>query len=100
MPVATTIFHALTCEDFENGARLLRADYSIDCASPKHTFFEIFAAMSVIFIVIGQPVVLLCTVVFGKRAIDRGETEGVLVVIFHVLSEASSRAVFRAPQPI
>ena len=56
--------------------------------------------MSVIFIVIGQPVVLLCTVVFGKRAIDRGETEGVLVVIFHVLSEASSRALFRAPQPI
>ena len=52
--------------------------------------------MAVFLIVIGQPVILLCTVIFGKRAIARGQTEGVLVVIFHVLSEASLRVLMHA----
>ena len=47
MPAATSIFQALTCEKFENGARLLRADYSIDCTSPKHESFKTFAAVAV-----------------------------------------------------
>ena len=87
MPVATTIFQALTCEVFEDGKRLLRADYSIDCDSPKHLFFEGFASVAALLIVAGQPIILLLTVIRGKHVVNRGTTQGVLVVIFRVLSE-------------
>ena len=93
MPVATSIFQAFTCREFENGDRLLRADYSIDCTSPMHASFKIVAAVTVVVIVIGQPVILLCAVILAKRAIARGDTEGVLVVIFRVLAGVSLRTL-------
>ena len=43
--------------------------------------------MSFALFVVGQPLVLLIGVVLGKRAKDKGATEGVLVTTFDVLSE-------------
>ena len=37
--VSMIIFRTFSCESFDNGKTLLRADYTVDCESPRHKWF-------------------------------------------------------------
>ena len=98
MPVATTTFQAFRCEEFEDGQRLLSADYSIDCESAEHERHRLLAFASVVLIVIGQPLAQLIVLVRGNRAKARGARDGLLVMTFDVLSsDFRAEAFFTHP---
>ena len=48
-----------SCERFDSGQYLLRADYSIDCESDRHQRFQLFAAFMVAVYPIGVPLLFL-----------------------------------------
>jgi hypothetical protein len=58
--ICNRIFEVFSCEKFDNGKRLLRADYSIDCASEKHKDFEVLAAIMIVVYPIGVLVLFYC----------------------------------------
>ena len=43
-----SVFQVFSCERFDNGMELLRADYSIDCASDMHARIVIFAGFMIV----------------------------------------------------
>ena len=45
--ICNRIFEVFACEKFDNGQRLLRADYSIDCDSEKHKNYERLAGVMI-----------------------------------------------------
>jgi hypothetical protein len=45
--VASSIFKAFTCEQFDDGSIALRADYSIACDSQQYKFMVVYAAVMV-----------------------------------------------------
>ena len=90
MPVSVVTFATIPKEQFENDDVLLRADYSIDWESSKHTVHIALAIISTVLFVIGMPLVQLLCLRKGKLAKARGEQTGVFVTIFDLLSEASS----------
>ena len=107
MPVTNKTFETLSCHDFEDGQRLLIADYSIDCDSSEHGIFRLLAITSTLLFVIGQPVCLLVILVLGKLAhgddqegqqgarAPQDQPEGALETTFQVLSEVRAAAVWR-----
>lgn len=54
-PVSITIFEAFTCEEFDDGSNMLVADYSIDCDSKVHLYYEIYAGLMIFVYPIGIP---------------------------------------------
>ena len=57
------IFEVFSCEMFDNGTRLLRADYSIDCESKKHKDYEVLAGIMIFVYPIGVLVLFYCALV-------------------------------------
>ena len=54
LPVATTvILKTYSCETFDDGSRMLRADYSIDCDSSRHQLFAVYSGMMVVLYPLG-----------------------------------------------
>lgn len=50
-------FSAFDCETFDDGTRFLRGDYSIDCDSAEHQFFQMYAIMMIFVWPIGVPMI-------------------------------------------
>ena len=61
--ICNRIFEVFSCEKFDNGKRLLRADYSIDCASEKHKSFEVLASIMIVVYPIGVLLLFYCAMV-------------------------------------
>ncbi|CAN0138387.1 unnamed protein product, partial [Pylaiella littoralis] len=54
--VSTVVFQAFACENFpEIGKRYLRADFRIDCDTPKHESYKIYAAVMICVYPLGIP---------------------------------------------
>ncbi|CAM9140361.1 unnamed protein product [Ectocarpus sp. 12 AP-2014] len=54
--VSTVVFQAFACEDFpEIGKSFLRADFRIECDTPKHDNYKIFAAVMICIYPLGIP---------------------------------------------
>ena len=46
--VSTVIFKTFSCERFDNGDLLLRADYSLDCSSDDHRWYTVYAGLALV----------------------------------------------------
>jgi hypothetical protein len=67
LPLATMwTFKTFACERFDNGDYLLRADYAIDCTTPLHARYEIYAAFMIVIYPIGVPL-WFWTILFQRR---------------------------------
>ena len=53
--VSSVLFMSYACEDLEDGKNYLRADYRIECDSPKHKGFQVYAAFMVVVYTVGIP---------------------------------------------
>ncbi|CAN0485487.1 unnamed protein product, partial [Ectocarpus sp. 12 AP-2014] len=54
--VSTVVFQAFACEDFpEIGKSFLRADFRIECDTPKHDNYKIYAAVMICIYPLGIP---------------------------------------------
>jgi hypothetical protein len=58
--ICNRIFEVFSCEKFDNGERLLRADYSIDCDLEKHKSFQALAGIMIAVYPIGVLVLFYC----------------------------------------
>ena len=77
--VSSTLFKMFACENLDDGAIYLRADYRIQCDSPKHRAFQVYAGLMIVLYTVGIPVfysVLLFRdrQVLRQEDIDREET--------------------------
>ena len=53
--VSSTLFKMFACENLDDGAIYLRADYRIQCDSPKHRAFQVYAGLMVVLYTLGIP---------------------------------------------
>ena len=68
--VCTTIFHTIaTCEKFDDGSVLLRADHRINCTTTAHAWHKALAWIGVPLFVFGCPAVF-----FGLLSLHRSKT--------------------------
>lgn len=62
--VSSMVFSAFSCERLDDGRLYLRADYRIECDSPRHRSFQAYAAVMIFLYPLGIPFLyaaLLCT---------------------------------------
>ncbi|CAN0155578.1 unnamed protein product [Ectocarpus sp. 4 AP-2014] len=53
--VSATLFKTFACEALDDGNNYLRADYRIDCDSPKHEGFQVYAGVMSVLYTVGIP---------------------------------------------
>ena len=53
--VSSVLFMSYACEDLADGKNYLRADYRIECDSPKHKAFQVYAGFMMLFYTVGIP---------------------------------------------
>ncbi|CAM9846642.1 unnamed protein product [Sphacelaria rigidula] len=64
--VSSTVFQTFACEMLDDGAKYLRADYSIQCTDAKHKNFEVYAAIMIFVYPVGVPL-LYAILLFQRR---------------------------------
>lgn len=47
--VSSVLLMSFACEGLDDGKNYLRSDYSIECDSPKHKRFQVYAGLMVVF---------------------------------------------------
>lgn len=77
--VSSALFKTFACEELHDGTNYLRADYRIECDSPKHRGFQVYAGFMTLLYTVGIPVfygVLLFRdrTVLKQGGADREET--------------------------
>ncbi|CAM9201739.1 unnamed protein product, partial [Laminaria digitata] len=53
--VSATLFQMFACDELDDGKTYLRADYRIECDSPRHELLEIYAAFMIVLYTVGIP---------------------------------------------
>ncbi|CAM9986983.1 unnamed protein product, partial [Laminaria digitata] len=53
--VASAIFQTFACDDFDNGVSYLRVDHSLECYTPEHTMFRVYAGVMAVVYPFGIP---------------------------------------------
>ncbi|KAG5183506.1 hypothetical protein JKP88DRAFT_262991 [Tribonema minus] len=74
--VSVTVFETFACDELQYvGSSYLRVDYSIECYTPEHTAYRIFAGVMLLFYPIGIPALYMGTLwlCFVARR-DHGQT--------------------------
>ena len=64
-------FGRFDCELFDDGTRFLRGDYSINCDSTKHAFFELYAALMIVCWPVGVPIIYAVTIYLRSGVFSR-----------------------------
>lgn len=55
--ISSVLFGMFACEDFDDGKKLLRADYRIECDSSKHKNLQVYAGFMLFLFTLGIPAV-------------------------------------------
>ena len=63
---SSAVFRAFACDSLDDGRIYLRSDYRIDCDSPKHKAFQIYAAFMLVAYPLGIPI-SFAFLLFRKR---------------------------------
>ncbi|CAM9834064.1 unnamed protein product, partial [Sphacelaria rigidula] len=66
--VSSILFQMFSCEDLDDGKNYLRADYRIECDSPRHVSLQIYAAFMIAVYTAGIPT-LYVTLLFRHREV-------------------------------
>jgi hypothetical protein len=64
------VFQVFQCETFDNGSKLLRADYSIDCDADVHSNYVVFAGCMIVLYPLGVPLLYLATLWQHKKEVS------------------------------
>lgn len=67
-PVSSVLFQTFACEDLDDGGHYLRADYRLECDSPKHTALKVYAGFMIVLYTVGIPL-LYAALLFRNREI-------------------------------
>jgi hypothetical protein len=64
------VFQVFQCEAFDDGSKLLRADYSIDCDSDVHSKYVAFAGCMIVVYPVGVPLLYLAALWSHKEEVS------------------------------
>lgn len=64
---STFVFQTFACDVLDSGVSFLRADHSLECYTPNHTFYIVYASIMVLVYPVGIPVCYFC-VLRARRA--------------------------------
>ena len=67
--VSSRAFQAFDCEEFDDGSRFLRADYSLNCEGPEHDKVTSLAWVAIAVCPIGIPLLYLMLLLAARKAI-------------------------------
>eukprot|EP00752_Nemacystus_decipiens_P012610 g11167.t2 len=70
--VSATVFQAFACEDLDDEKKYLRADYRIECDSPEHRAFQVYAGIMIFVYPVGIPL-FYAYLLYNKRRVLRSE---------------------------
>lgn len=70
--VSSTVFRMFACEVLDDSKEYLRADYTIECDSPKHEALQVYAALTILVYPVGIPV-LYGVLLFRNREVLKYE---------------------------
>lgn len=73
--VSETVFQTFACEDLDDGKQYLRADYRIECDSPEHQVFQVFAGIMIFVYPMGIPL-FYAYLLYKYRRVLESEDEG------------------------
>ncbi|GMH70768.1 hypothetical protein TL16_g05490 [Triparma laevis f. inornata] len=74
--VSTKLFNTFACRIFdEDYGRFLKVDYGIDCESPKHKFYEVYAVVFIVLYLVGVPVLYLYSLRKVRKLLDPGQNQ-------------------------
>ena len=65
---SSAVFRAFACESLDDGKKYLRSDYRIECDSPKHRAFQIYAGFMIAVYPLGIPM-LFAILLFRSRRV-------------------------------
>ena len=85
--VSKNIFATFQCKDIGDGTRFLRADLSINCASPAHTTMSIYAAVMLLVFPFGAPM-LYAYLLFRKHGTQLFRLRDIELVKVKLASDA------------
>lgn len=77
--VSSTLFQAFACESLDDGRHYLRADYRVECDSPRHRAFQAYAGVMIVLYAAGIPAFYGALLfrdrdVLGRHQADRVDT--------------------------
>lgn len=67
--VSSAAFSAFSCDEFDNGRSFLRADYSIECDSIRHTAAKDLAWLGILLFPVGMTLLYAVLLLLARRAI-------------------------------
>ena len=70
--VSSVLFQMFACEGLDDGKHYLRADYTIECDSPKHKAFQVYASLMMLVYPLGIPAIY-AVLLFNNRRMLREE---------------------------
>ena len=73
--ISVKIFTTFACQDFDDGTSFLLVDYSLDCQSDQHTFFEAYAGLMVCVYPIGVPTMYFFLLFRTRQQLKAGQVE-------------------------
>lgn len=66
--VSATLFRSFACEELDDGKNYLRADYRIECDSPRHAADQVYAGFMILLYPVGIPV-FYAALLFRNRSV-------------------------------
>ena len=67
--VSSAAFSAFSCDEFDNGRSFLRADYSIECRTGRHTAAKDLAWLGILLFPVGMTLLYAVLLLLARRAI-------------------------------
>ncbi|CAN0246469.1 unnamed protein product [Ascophyllum nodosum] len=66
---SSAVFRTFACDSLDDGKMYLRSDYSIECNSPKHKGFQIYAAFMIAVYPLGIPLLFALLLYRNRKAL-------------------------------
>ena len=66
---SSAVFRAFACDPLDDGKVYLRSDYRIECNSPKHKAFQIYAAFMLVVYPLGIPIMFALLLFRNRKAL-------------------------------
>jgi hypothetical protein len=85
--VSTTVFQTFACDTIDDSAThktsYLRADYSIQCGTAKHTLYRVYAGFMVIIYPLGIPALYACLLWRNRHKLSSSNESSIRVLSRH-----------------
>ncbi|CAN0047245.1 unnamed protein product, partial [Laminaria digitata] len=77
-PVSYKVFQTFSCDELDDGNSYLRADYSVSCLTPRHSWYTAYAFVMVGIYPLGIAVVFACLLAWYRHDLVKPDRESIV----------------------